>query len=346
MRRLRTLRNLMLVMMAALPLTLAGCSSDSDSTPQADVSDVVVSAAYNDYIGWGGGTFAIHATVLDGADARVANLDASNFRFENMEVYDEFDRFITDVTATVDAVTDSPSSAQPGQPIVSTLNFDSSGSMRSNDPNRLRVDAGKAYVNIMAGTDFAAITDFSPPADHNFTKTRLLQDFTTDKTLLRNAIDLVTEDSVTPLYASLFEVIPFTAAERDASQGLGRILCLTDGEDNDSAGIGSTDVISQAMVHNIPISFVALGTNINLLELITIATSTGGGVSIVRSADQLQPIFEANFIATREGYSLIEATVDFPLGTVPSGMITVTGDLVVDMDGVSKSSAFELVFDL
>ena len=50
--------------------------------------------------------------------------------------------------------------ARPGEQVTVVMVFDSSGSMRDNDPFDLRVDAGKRLLSVLKSDDQAAVIDF------------------------------------------------------------------------------------------------------------------------------------------------------------------------------------------
>jgi len=79
----------------------------------------------------------------------------------------------------------------PGHPLITGLLFDSSGSMSSTDPLRHRVEAGKQFIDQLDANDQVAVADFGAGNTVGLKVTRLLQDFTTDKALAKDAMTKV-----------------------------------------------------------------------------------------------------------------------------------------------------------
>ena len=67
---------------------------------------------------------------------------------------------------------------QPGKQLVTALDLDSSGSMGSNDPARLRVQAAKLFVDQLDAGDLVGVFDFGAGKTPPFSSTRMLADFT------------------------------------------------------------------------------------------------------------------------------------------------------------------------
>jgi hypothetical protein len=64
---------------------------------------------------------------------------------------------------------------EAGEQVTLVLDFDGSGSMLDNDPNRLRVDAGIQLISLLKPADQAAMMDFGAGTTVGFRASRLRQ---------------------------------------------------------------------------------------------------------------------------------------------------------------------------
>ena len=134
--------------------------------------------------------------------------------------------------------------------------FDSSGSMADSDPNLLRIDAGKRYLDELQNDDLAAVFDFGPASSGGLDQTRLLQGFTNDQTLLETAIDKVTADGQTPMYASIQSVAQYIDGQLPGNDFVRALLFFADGDPTDE---GFNDAVQAAIDARLPIIGVGLG---------------------------------------------------------------------------------------
>jgi len=108
-------------------------------------------------------------------------------------------------------------------------------------------DALYSWVKAMTPRDFAAIMTFGSTV-------RLLQDFTSDKGNLKNAIDtLALTDKETQLHLGLVRAMEL-GHRRDAKlPGRRAIIILSDGQDDFAGGMTKTDVLNRIKENPVPI---------------------------------------------------------------------------------------------
>ncbi|KRE67717.1 hypothetical protein ASG92_13845 [Arthrobacter sp. Soil736] len=158
------------------------------------------------------------------------------------------------------------------------LSIDSSGSMSWNDPEGLRRDAAKIFVDALLAEDRAAVVDFDSRA-------RVLQPLTTNKEAVKSAINRIDDFGGTNICAGVSTANSVLINNNDPDRGRVMIL-LTDGD-----GSWNPYYLQQAKQSNITIYTIGLGNAVNTGLLSTIASETGGQYYQVASADQLPEAF-------------------------------------------------------
>ena len=156
------------------------------------------------------------------------------------------------------------------------LVLDSSGSMTSNDPNNLRLEGAKRFVQALRLQDRAAIVDFDDDAV-------VLSPLTTDKAALEQAINQIDASGGTNIGAGVRAGLDTFTADRTRAKIL---ILLTDGE-------GSYDdrLTDEAAANFVTIYTIGLGSSVNQALLQDIARRTGGEYFPVTTADQLPDVF-------------------------------------------------------
>ena len=187
------------------------------------------------------------------------------------------------------------------RPFAAAMNFDSSGSMGGSggtDPRRLRVRAGKRFLQDLGPLDRAAVFDFGVGADNGLIGTRLLQDFTNDISLLNKAIGRVTWAGGTPLFTSVASVADHTDRSIEPNKFNRALLVFTDGEPNRDEILAHA--VDAALHAKLPIIGVGLGPAAEgsrteddeaVALLKALSTQTGGVYVPALSADQLDEAF-------------------------------------------------------
>jgi Mg-chelatase subunit ChlD len=158
------------------------------------------------------------------------------------------------------------------------LSIDSSGSMAWNDPDGLRKDAAKTFVDALLPEDRAAVVDFDSWA-------RVLQPLTTNKDAVKNAINRIDDWGGTNIAAGVGTANSVLINNNDPDRGRVMIL-LTDGD-----GYWHNYYLTQAKQNLITIYTIGLGSGVNSGLLSTIATETGGKYHQVDTAAELPEVF-------------------------------------------------------
>ena len=289
-----------------------------------------------------GGPFEVTVSPRDAnGEFITGHFTTSNFAFRDM--YAElvttpnmkFPAVATEVTGveTLDA--------QSGLPVQLVWDMDSSGSMTDNDPERLRVEAGKQFLPLLTPEDQVAVLDFGAGTTPPLLASRLLQGFTSDTALLSAAFDKVTQDNGTPLYDSLLDALglfPSGTTHRP------RLIVLTDGEDNQSNSLPA-EVITQAQGKAIPIFTIGLGSDLDFTVLQDIAGQTNGSFAEVADASALEGVFQLLSRGILEGRVLVDGMGRFdpPLQV---GAYRIYGVLVTTSGGVSVDTPFDFPVDI
>lgn len=180
--------------------------------------------------------------------------------------------------------------------------IDTSGSMRSNDPGRLRVDAAKIFVDEMRERDEVAVASFSSSARTRIARTQLVD--ADARAAVDAAIDLTGgAGGGTNISRAVERVTSLLSGVEPGRPRIG--LLLTDG-----SGSYSTSVSEAAAAANVTIYTVGLGSGANETILAEIADITGGQYIPLTSADQLVPLYE------QLGGTIFDDNADADLDTI------------------------------
>jgi Mg-chelatase subunit ChlD len=221
-------------------------------------------------------------------------------------------------------------------PWAYVVDIDSSGSMSSSDPNDLRIDASKNFVDLILGYNAKNqlnISTFGYSVTKPFKATYILQDFSSDSTLLKTAIDQVKASGGTPLWDSSVEMIGYLDTQKPSNSYNRGVVILSDGGDTSSSSTAQ-NAIAVAQAKQIPVSTVALGYDNN--ELMQLAGSTGGIYIMAQSASDLTTAFQNISIGTTKGYLTLKLT--FPSASIPSSGQKVNITLAIQGGSGSASS--------
>jgi len=168
------------------------------------------------------------------------------------------------------------------RPVILCLLLDSSGSMQGR-MDKVHLAADK-FVEALAAEDQAMVIDFDE-------KVFLLQDFTRDSKLLKEAIDSTVPEGGTALYDALY------AAYRRLKDHQGRkaIVILSDGEDTNSK-FSYQRVLEAAKTNEVLIYSIGLG--ISMLDMTShsvlkeLAEETGGRAFFPSKAEDLEEVYQ------------------------------------------------------
>jgi Ca-activated chloride channel homolog len=284
-----------------------------------------------------GGSFEISVLPLDASGNPITSgVTLNNFSFKNVQA-----TTVTNTTTVLSSATVNPTKvdivqAKANQASTLVIDFDSSSSMRSTDPKRLRVTAGKSLVATLDSSDQAAILDFGVGVTTGLKESRLLQDFTSDKALLEAAIDKVVSSGNTPLYESLLDALGILKAK--ASIQNPAIVVLTDGAANGGESVQT--VIDAAKAQQVPIFTIGLGNTVNFRELPNLAQQTGGTFAAANDATALDVVFQNIGLGISQGRVIVTGTGNFATALPASGEYIVSGVLTTTLGGSSVDTPF------
>ncbi len=187
---------------------------------------------------------------------------------------------------------------QEKRPIRMALLIDTSGSMREDIEEVQR--AAVSFVKTLSELDQAFVVDFDE-------KVFLIQDFTSDKNLLEEAINSTTPIGGTSIYDALH------AAFRKLNKIEGRkaIILLSDGEDTESF-VPYKEILQEARASDVTIYSIGLGTSFAASGsrgiLKELAEETGGAAFFPSSASKLGSVYEEIAEELRTQYYITYAT--------------------------------------
>lgn len=156
--------------------------------------------------------------------------------------------------------------------------LDSSGSMDWNDPQGLRKQASKNFVDALLDGDRAAVVDFNSWA-------RLRQGLTTDRDAVKAAIDQVGDSGGTNIGAGV-DVALDELERGDDDERAQIVILLTDG-----VGSYSHTLTERAGDAGVTIYTIGLGSGVDDRLLREIAERTGGSYYPVAVAEDLPDVF-------------------------------------------------------
>jgi Ca-activated chloride channel homolog len=314
---------------------LAACSNPVNQPPVASAPIIGVTAGV---FTLNGGSFEIAVAPLDARGNLISSgVTVNNFAFTDVRAATVARPTTTLTTASVQATKVNIIAKGQDLPLSLVLDFDSSGSMQTTDPERLRVVAGKQLVAVLDGNDQAAILDFSTSRrTSGFRGSRLLQPFTSDKTLLNAAIDKVESSGGTPLYASVLDSLDVLGTTTNPNKA---VVLLTDGvPDGDSATF--TNALTQAQAQSVPIFTIGLGTSIDFTQLQRLAQQTGGTFAEANDAAALTAVFSNIGVGVSQGRVIVIGEGQFSQALSPSNDYIISGTLVTTIGGNSVSTPF------
>ncbi len=130
-------------------------------------------------------------------------------------------------------------------PLAASLVFDASGSLVGADPDSIRIDGGKAFIDELRsiGRDYeAAVFEYSsalfssctPTPNPPFGCSFMWHDFSDNAEALKDSIENVRASGGTPTYGSLLEVLGYSEAQRPKDNYEKAIVLFSDGYPNPS----------------------------------------------------------------------------------------------------------------
>ncbi len=191
-------------------------------------------------------------------------------------------------------------------PIEVAFALDSSGSMRTNDPNGIRKTASIEFVDKLdKARDLGAVVSWG---DTILFSTNLTNDFEFLKDEIRRVDDLSATDLDVGLDASITILEDFSSLSASARA----IIFLTDG-DGTYTTCAQNGPASLAATRGYKIYSVGLGSSVDTFNLIDIANCTGGMYTLADSADDLTGVFTDLFGEVLESTAPFDVTVNLVL---------------------------------
>jgi hypothetical protein len=213
--------------------------------------------------------------------------------------------------------------------------------MSSNDPGRVgRRAGGNAFFDLLTADDQAAVLDFGPDPTGGLNNSRLLQDFTSDVSLLRAALDLLTEEDGTPLYGSIVDGLAMLNSRLGGTGGV--IIVLTDGRDTGTETVD--DAIGPAQTQQAPVYPIGLGESVEFDELRRLAQETGGTFAEASDAAAMQAAFRGIGAGVTVGKVTVHATCTY--AQAEPGRYTVRGELVTTSGAGAVATPFSFTVDI
>jgi VWFA-related protein len=181
--------------------------------------------------------------------------------------------------------------------LTMSLVMDYSGSMK--DDVYIAEDAARVFVRKMTPNDQAAIIKFTG-------KVQIVQEFTSDTTMLMEAISKPTGDRE---HTALFNAV-YTGVNLCLEQGGRRaVVAYTDGRDNYSSH-SIHDLIQFAKQNSIPIFMIGLGDGVRHDELEHIAEETGGVYLYAPTVEDLASVYISIYGLIRGYYVMAHTSPD------------------------------------
>ncbi|NIA31369.1 MAG: VWA domain-containing protein [Actinobacteria bacterium] len=180
------------------------------------------------------------------------------------------------------------------EPIAVALTIDRSRSMHGQDITDAK-SAANTFVDRMTANDKAAIISFND-------QVKVDQTFTSNKTLLKNAISSLTAQGGTAIYDAVIESVNLTQLQA----GRKAIVLMTDGADRDSNAL-IDEAISSAVQANLPVFTIGLGLTRGSSEeqkLVRIANETGGQYYYAPTSAELEQIYNLISQQLRNQYKI------------------------------------------
>ncbi|WP_301664121.1 PKD domain-containing protein [Methanoculleus frigidifontis] len=199
------------------------------------------------------------ASVISGGDQSSTDVSVST----NTSVTTSTDVAVSTGTAGTAA------SAEGVRAVDVALAIDSSASMRNTDPDDLRIDAARLFVDLAADNDQLAIVDF----DHEATLLEPLSLVGDNRTALKSAIDRVDSSGETNIGGGMLAAFDQLAERGVPGHGKATVL-LTDGVHN--TGTDPAEVIPLYVEQGWPVYTVALTDFADEALMKEIAARTGG----------------------------------------------------------------------
>lgn len=351
----RRLQTYLVFSTAFVFILFSGCDlfgSDDEEDPAVDEVVIVGTEVDSDFKNTG--EFGLSATPLDPGGSAILSEDldsevsiqhtSSSSQSAQVESHDIQASVVVNRTR------------QPsGDPLAVPLSLDGSGSMTGNDPDRLRVDGAKEFIDQLeqgSATYEAGIYEFSgfsSNTDPDFNYTRVLQDFIDNPDSLKTASEGVEASGGTPMYGSLAEVLAYSENERPTANYEKAIVLFADGRPTGS-DVTRDSVCTSSNEKESPIYGIGLGPASDIsdspdpaavAEMRSISNCTNGSYQglVEDSLEVIQQAFSAAATGTSQGSVSFSVQIDSGLDQLQAGEV-VEGSLSVTSGGQTAEGRF------
>jgi len=235
----------------------------------------------------------VNTSVLDAKGQLISGLTIENFS-------------ITGALSESATIVDVANVTDDNLAFASVLVIDTSTSM-SGLPMETAKEAARSYIGALGVNDPVAIVAFNSTVN-------VVQDYTTDKTLLLNAIDGLFANGTTALYDATLAGIELAD---NAPLTRRAVVVLSDGgeygtSDGDPASTSTReDSVRASTVRGIPVYTIGLGWNIDRRFLEEIASSSNAGFFESPTPEELGAIYDNLAFLFRSQY-IVTLDVDVP----------------------------------
>ena len=234
----------------------------------------------------------------------------------------------------------------PQRPLLMAVLMDGSGSLLVLDPQSRRFLAVFRLLDQFrpAPLDLGAILRFDnrgagfgvTALGQPLRTAQLLQDFTSDRELLRRGVLRAVPGGNTALYDATVEAGRFLSDFRPTERFNRRLVVFTDGIDNESTrsinqATQELTTLARERGQKLTVYVVGLGVDLNLLELQRLAAATEGTFVLARFSEGLEAPF-ANLFPAAIGEHRLQVRVqsNVPLS---AGSYLLSGELRVEREG-------------
>jgi len=305
--------------------------------------DVVLIGSSSDGIfNYKGGKFRITLSPLDKNEELISNnITTDNFLFKYIKVtpIDQQDEILSwgKASATEVQVKEYDQHSNVSGVII----LDSSGSMSNNDPQNLRIEAAKKFVDTMDTDDIFSVIDFGAGTTTGQRVSRLLCDFTNDTNELKQSIDKATASGGTPLFESILDGIDMLKGYPDKSRV---IIVLTDGKADSNDNFNSC--IQNAKDNDIMLYTIGLGSNLDFSNLGNLSSETNGAFANASNSSELELVYNNIGIATFKGKVSVSVEGEFIPPLLKGGDFSVSGELLTTIERKTIETSFNFTIQV
>jgi len=335
---MKSIRNVFAFLMTAL--ALMGCPDGEGATAILSEDPGLVSATGSFTATTGDLAISVSPRDADGNFVG-QGLPTSAFAFENVTIAPTYAPTMRTVVGTTVTGTEL-NEPDPTMSFAGAVIFDSSGSMLGNDPGAIgRRAGGQALFDVLRDDDELAVLDFGAGSTPPLRSTRIIQDFTSDRTLLDASLEQLQEAGGTPLFASIIEGLGLLEDRLIQAPSL---VVLTDGQASDAELIDQA--IGEAQRLTVPVYAIGLGESLDYTLLSRLANETSGGFIEASDAMALEQAFAGVSSGLRLGSVVVRGEGTYMLPS-PYGTYRVTGTLITtDSRGMRFETPFSLTTEI